>query len=131
MDDRTTMTTTDPATGPETMEQERFLVPPVDIYETRDEIVLRADVPGVTSTGIDIQVENRELTLVARRTPPEESRPGAVYREFEPASYRRTFTLGNTIDRSKVAAELADGVLTLHLPKVEEVKPRRIPIATR
>lgn len=107
------MTTSQPA--PETRHDLVQAVPPVDIYENDEEIMLRADVPGVISEGVDLRVERGVLTLAATS-----ERLGRVY--------RRAFTLSEMIDAANVDATLEAGVLTIRLRKREDMKPRRIPV---
>jgi HSP20 family protein len=99
----------------------------VDIIETKDHYVLEAELPGVTKDGLEILLENNELTLVGRR-PAEKIEADLVYRESLPRDFRRVFVLDPTIDTAKIEAKLEDGVLILKLPKAEQVKPRRIQV---
>ena len=95
--------------------------PPVDIYETKEAYVLRADMPGVNKAGLDITVEGTTLTLTGKRTLARPGQPRAV-------EYRRVFELDPTIDFGKVKARVDQGVVTVELPKAEKVKPRKIKI---
>jgi len=102
------------------------VAPVVDIYENDDEILLHADMPGVTKNDIEIKVDNGNLEISGVRTL---KTSGAVnWVEFGEIDYRRTFSVPQTIDIEKVNAELKDGVLRLHLPKSESAKPRQIEI---
>jgi HSP20 family protein len=83
--------------------------------------------PGVNKSGLEITLEGNELTLIGRRTT--ESVNGQVlFRESRDVDYRRVFELDPAIDTSKVAAKMDQGVLTLTLPKSEQVKPRKITV---
>ena len=104
-----------------------YVTPLANILETKDGYVLEAEMPGVNKDGLDITVENGELTIVGRRAA-SEPRGREVYRESRAFNYRRTFELDPSIDTSKVTAHLEQGVLTLHLPKAEAVKPRKIAV---
>jgi HSP20 family protein len=109
-----------------TRNQERYIAPPVDIYETPDGLVVMADLPGVTNDVLDVRVDNNILTLrgIARHP-----RTGdAVHREYELINFFRQFELGEKINQGKISAELKHGVLTLSLPKAEEAKPRRVEV---
>lgn len=106
-----------------------FYSPAVDIYETENAITLLADLPGVDKDKLDIHVEDRQLTITGLVREPED-RQHLVYTEYGIGGYTRSFRLGDTIDRAKINAALKDGVLTLVLPKVEALKPRKIEIAT-
>lgn len=107
--------------------QRAYLSPRVDIIETKDAYVLEAEMPGVTKDGLEILLENNELTLVGRPQA-EKIEAELVYRESTPRDFRRVFVLDPTIDTAKIAAKLEDGLLTLNLPKAEQVKPRRIKV---
>ena len=102
-------------------------VPRFDIWETEDELVLYGDMPGVKSENLDIQFENNQLVIHGRACPRYEGRK-FVYAEYGIGDFHRSFTIGESIDASKISAELTAGVLTLHLPKSEKVKPRKIEV---
>lgn len=105
--------------------------PNVDILERADELVVLADLPGATADDIDVQFEKGTLILHARvadrRSPPS----GVLSREYSIGDFYRTFQVSEVIDPSRITAECADGVLTLHLPKVEAAKPRKISVAAQ
>jgi HSP20 family protein len=107
--------------------QRAYLSPRVDILETKDAYVLEAEMPGITKDGLEILLENNELTLVGRR-PAEKIEAELVYRESTPRDFHRVFVLDPTIDTAKIEAKLVDGVLILKLPKAEQVKPRSIKV---
>jgi HSP20 family protein len=110
----------------ETRSQERYVAPAVDIYETLEGLVVKADLPGVAKDGLDIRVENNLLTIRGRAG---HAAPGeALYREYELAHFFRQFELNDKVDQLKISADLKNGVLTLNLPKAEEAKPRRIEV---
>ena len=104
-----------------------FAAPEVNIYETEKNFVLQAELPGVSKEGLEVTLEGSTLTLVGRRSAPS-SAGTPLYRESHPLNYRRSFELDPSIDTSKVGAEIAQGVLTLTLPKAERVQPRKIEI---
>jgi HSP20 family protein len=111
-------------TLPQDMEQE-LVSPAVNIFETKDGYVLEAEMPGVNKEGLDITLEGTEITITGRRQA--EVLPGtALFRESSARGYRRVFELDPAIDRQKISAVMEQGVLTLTLPKSEQVKPRRI-----
>jgi len=108
-------------------EERPFVAPDVNIYETDEGYVIQAEMPGVAKDGIDVTLENNTLSFVGRRA--DEQVAGSVlYRESRRADYRRVFELDPAIDAQKITAEMRQGVLTLHLPKAERVKPRKIDI---
>ena len=113
-----------PASREETRSQERYITPPVDIYETANGLVVTADLPGVAKEGLDVRVENSLLTIRGKAN---HAAPGdVVYREYGLVNFFRQFELNEKVDQSKISAELKLGVLTLNLPKAEEAKPRQI-----
>jgi len=101
--------------------------PRIDIWENDDELTLYADMPGVTPESLDIRFENHELTIHGKVVPRHEDMQ-FVYGEYGIGDYYRTFNIGEAIDAEKISAELHNGVLVLHLPKTEAVKPRRIEV---
>jgi HSP20 family protein len=104
------------------------LRPPVDIHETADEMVLRADMPGVTRDRLDIRVDGNNLLIEGSIgiAPQEAMTP--VYADIRSTTYRRQFVLSNELDSGSIGASLQNGVLTVRLPKRAENKPRRIPV---
>lgn len=101
--------------------------PHVDILETEDELLLRADLPGVEPGDLDIRYENKELAIEGR-VAPRNGHGKYLYSEYGLGDFYRTFNIGETIDPEKISAEMKNGVLTLHLPKTEAVKPKRIEV---
>ena len=83
--------------------------------------------PGVRKEGLEVTVENNELTIVGHK-PPQESKGNVVYRESSSADYRRVFDLDPSIDTHKIGAKMEQGVVVLTLPKTEAVKPRKIAV---
>lgn len=112
--------------GEETRSQERYVTPPVDIYEDGDGLVVKADLPGVARENLDVRVENNLLSIRGR---PEHGASGdPIYREYELANFFRQFELNDRVDQTKISAELRHGVLTLTLPRAEEAKPRKVEV---
>jgi HSP20 family molecular chaperone IbpA len=110
----------------ETRSQEQYITPPVDIYETQEGLVVKADLPGVAKDSMDVRVENNLLTIRANAAHVAPGDP--IYREYELANFFRQFELNERVDQSKISAELNHGVLTINLPKAEEAKPRKIDV---
>ena len=104
--------------------------PNVDIFETDHEITLLADMPGVSADNLTIDLRENVLTLTGEVVPFEGANEVDILIEYEIGKYYRQFNLSSLIDQSKIDAKLNDGVLRLSLPKVEEVKPRKIEIKT-
>lgn len=106
------------------------VAPAVDIYQSSEELLIVADLPGVTRDGLDISYERGQIRIAGR---PDAGTPGGtlVYGPRTRPSYARTFSIPGTIDVSRISAELDDGVLRLHLPKAEQAKPRQIVVQSR
>jgi HSP20 family protein len=103
--------------------------PPVDIFEKGDALVIRAEMPGVDRSDIDVRIENGVLMLKGERKHEEEIHDKNAYRmERVYGSFARSFSLPTTVDASKISARLKDGVLELVLPKAEEAKPKKVTI---
>jgi HSP20 family protein len=104
--------------------------PPIDIHEGPDGLVLEADLPGVAESQLSIQLEDNVLSLHARVEPPAPADARVVHEEYRPGDFYRSFILSDEVERSKISAELKNGVLKLTLPKAERAKTRRIEIKT-
>lgn len=105
----------------------RFLVPRVNVVDEADRVVIEAELPGVSTSDLSLEVKDGELTLTGKRA--NSAREGHyIMRERAFADYRRVFTLSNAIDPTKIDAEMKDGLLTVTLQKAEHVKPRKINI---
>jgi HSP20 family protein len=104
-------------------------IPPVDVFETPENIVLKADLPDVNKDEVDISIENNTLTIKGERNMENEVNEKNFYRmERSYGTFSRSFTLPPTVAGEKVEAVFNDGVLTLTLPKREESKPRQIKV---
>jgi HSP20 family protein len=109
-----------------TRAEERYVAPPVDIYEDDQGLVVVADLPGVEPGALDVRVDHGVLTIQGRAT---HRAPGApVYREYELTGFFRQFQLPDEVDTAAIAAELKHGVLTLRLPRVQRPQSRRIQV---
>jgi HSP20 family molecular chaperone IbpA len=106
----------------------RHATPLVDVYETEDGLTLVADIPGVSKETLEVSVKEGILTLDAKAEAPEFEGGTWLWREHLPTHFHREFRISETIDVSKIAAELKNGTLRLSLPKAEEAKPRRIEV---
>ncbi|MGF1579232.1 MAG: Hsp20/alpha crystallin family protein [Gemmataceae bacterium] len=105
----------------------QYFTPRVDIYETEEELTLFADVPGVRAEDVDLRFEQGELLLHARVQ--SEDRPEhLVLHEYETGDYQRVFHIHESIDPSKISAECKNGVLTVHLPKVDSIRPKQVKV---
>jgi HSP20 family protein len=104
--------------------------PPVDIYETADELVVKADLPDINEKELDVRVENNTLTLRGERQFEREvSEDNYLRVERAYGSFTRSFSLPNTVDTEKIKAEYRHGVLTVRMPKREESKPKQIRVS--
>jgi HSP20 family protein len=103
--------------------------PAVDIYETPNELVVKADLPDVNEKDIDVRVENNLLTIRGeRKFEKSVSEENFLRVERTYGSFSRSFSLPNTVNAEKIGAEYKNGVLTVTLPKREESKPRQVKV---
>src|SRR5262245_6306141 len=106
------------------------IVPPTDVYELDDELVLELDVPGFDERELDIEVTDHKLTIKGERTEEKETKEKTLrLRERLETSFERSFVLPTETDSEHLTATYEKGVLTLHVPKTAQAKPRRIEIA--
>ncbi|MDY0002468.1 MAG: Hsp20/alpha crystallin family protein [Polyangia bacterium] len=101
--------------------------PLVDIFETEAGITLRCDMPGVGKDGLDIDLREDVLTVTGKVEAAQQARQ-RIHSEYEVGGFTRQFQVGEAIDQNKITANLSDGVLTVHLPKAEKLKPRKIEV---
>jgi HSP20 family molecular chaperone IbpA len=111
-----------------TQEQERALLPPVDIFENASGITVQADMPGVSRERLEVHIDNDTLSIEGRAETPMPEGMEALHADVRSTLYRRNFSLSSELDGEKIEAGLKDGVLTLRIPKREEHKPRRIEV---
>ena len=104
--------------------------PAVDIYETENEVVVKADLPDVQEKDIDVRVENNTLTIRGERKFSNEVGEDSYLRvERAYGTFTRSFSLPNTVNTEAIRADYRSGVLTVHIPKREETKPKQIKIS--
>jgi HSP20 family protein len=103
-------------------------VPAVDIFESEAAITLLADMPGVSSENVSIDLHENQLTLSGEVEPLISEKEGYLLQEFETGTFHRQFTLSDRIDQKAITATVKDGVLRLVLPKAEKAKPRKIEV---
>jgi len=112
------------------LEQQKEWIPSVDILEKGDNLMLRAELPGITEKDIDLKIEGNMLTLKGERKMESEDNQSNYHQvESYYGSFARSFRLPDTVDFEKVKAEYKNGVLTITLPHKPEAKPREIPIS--
>lgn len=114
--------------SPESSKGVRYFKPLVDICEDENEIIFTFDVPGAVKDKIDINIDEDVLTLTAEIEEIKPEKADLIHREYVIGAYRRSFTLIDTIDKSKVNAKYNNGVLRIVLPKKEEEKPKQIKV---
>jgi HSP20 family protein len=105
--------------------------PDVDIFESEKELTLLADMPGVTSDNLTIDLRDDILTLTGEAESDDEKSEEPLVLEYGVGKYYRQFTLSEVVDQEKITANLKDGVLRLVLPKVEKAAPRKITVNAR
>jgi HSP20 family molecular chaperone IbpA len=115
-------------TSPKEQEQQRAVLPAVDVFEDETGITLLADMPGVPKDRLELKVEGDQLLIEGSVQPSTPDNLEAVYAEVRVPRFRRSFTLSRELDSAKVDASLKDGVLTLRIPKQAHAQPRRIPV---
>lgn len=125
-----TKPTTEEVESAERTRSGRFYRPNCDIVETEDELLVRADVPGATGEEIAVKFEEGMLSIHAPVAPRQGEDTEYLLHEYGVGDYYRTFQVSEAVDASRISAEYVDGVLTLHLPKAEAAKPRRISVKT-
>src|SRR6478672_11274269 len=107
---------------------EQFIAPVATVLENNDGYTLQVDMPGVNKDGLEMWVENNELTIIGRRSQPSVSGT-PLHRESRRENFRRSFELDPSINAGKISAKIEQGVVTLTLPKAEQVKPRKITVS--
>jgi len=129
MNDNMTKKRFDGDTGqPESTRGGRVFVPNVDILEKEDELLVIADVPGARADKVDVTYEQGILTFHAQVEPRQKECTRYLLQEYAVDNYERSFRLGKDIDPARIEAEIKDGVLTLHLPKAENIKRKQITV---
>jgi HSP20 family molecular chaperone IbpA len=104
-------------------------VPRFDIVETGDELTLFGDLPGGTQENLELRFENEHLAIDAKAEPRHAGQK-SLYAEYGIGDFYRAFRISEAVDSGKISAELNNGVLTVHPPKTEQVRPRRIEVKT-
>ena len=102
--------------------------PPIDIFETPEGLVLRADLPGVTAETLDLQVQDNKLTLLGRVAPQAPAGATLLHQEYHVGDYVRSFILSDDVDHERVSAKISNGVLDLLLPRIAKAEPRKIQV---
>lgn len=112
--------------------QTRRFLPEFDMRETAESYVITADIPGVSSNDLSIDLKQNVLTISGKRDYSKSEETETVHcAERSHGSFSRAFRLGENVDESKIAAELSDGVLLVSVPKAAEAAPRKIPVSVK
>jgi HSP20 family molecular chaperone IbpA len=106
-----------------------LFTPPIDIYETPDGLVLYADLPGVTADSLDLQVQDKRLTLYGRVQQRDAVGARVLHQEYQTGDFLRSFILSDDVDHERIQAKLNNGVLRVELPRAARAKPRRIDVS--
>src|ERR1700757_1739070 len=107
---------------------EQFITPPASVAEIADGYTLEIEMPGVKKDGLEISVENNELTIIGRGSLPTVEGT-SIHRESRAENFRRVYEIDPSIDADKISAKIDQGLVTLTLPKAEHVKPRKITVS--
>jgi HSP20 family protein len=109
-------------------QMEQFIIPPASVTEIGDGYMLEIEMPGVKKDGLEILVENNELTVTGWRSLPAVEGT-LIHRELRPENFQRVFEIDPSIDADKISAKIDQGLVTLTLRKAEHVKPRKITVS--
>jgi len=117
-------------TGTERTRTRKVYVPQVDIYETKDSIVLIADMPGIDEKSVDVTLEKNVLTITGSAEHAAFKEHSMTYSEYDIGDYQRAFTITDEVDRNNIDALVKEGVLKITLHKAEKAKVKKISITT-
>lgn len=115
---------------PDRIDQSATFTPLVDIFETNDEFIFQADLPGVKAGDIDVSYERGLLTISGKVQPRQTEQTRYLWQEYDVGNFYRQFTINTEINQDGIRADLKNGVLTLHVPKAESARARMIEIRT-
>jgi HSP20 family molecular chaperone IbpA len=116
------------AAGEESRGRRYVFTPPIDIYETDEGLVLQADLPGVSSDSLELQVQDNKLTLFGRINAVVPSDAALIHQEYDHGDFLRSFILSDRVDHERITARLKNGVLEVTLPHAPAAQPRRIEV---
>lgn len=123
------ITTRNETAAKEAAEKHMVLRPAVDIFENGESIELYADLPGVNEEGLSVEVDGKTLTVQGDIQIDMPKAMRSLYADVRSTRYQRAFTLSDELDTGAIRAGLNDGVLTVTIPKKEEVRPRKIEVS--
>lgn len=115
---------------PQDQPQQWVRTPPIDIFETDEGLMLRADLPGVSPDDLELQVQDNRLTLFGRVKYHLPELAVLMHQEYQQGDFLRSFILSDDVDHDRISAKLTNGVLEVSLPKVPRAQPRKISIQT-
>lgn len=118
-------------TEPAALPTRAIVMPPIDIYETDEGLVLIADLPGVSPPTLELQVQDNRLTLLGRVAAYPGEQGVSRHEEFDQADYLRSFILSEEVDHERISAKLVNGVLEVRLPRMPKSPPRRIQVTAQ
>ncbi len=130
MSENKDVTKTSSGSAQKSVVQQRAIRPMVDVFEDKSGITIQADMPGVARDRLDIQIDNDSLSIEGRAELSMPEGMEALYADVRSTLYQRSFSLSSELDGAQTEANLKDGVLTLHIPKREQYKPRKIEVRT-
>lgn len=107
----------------------KYYMPRTDIHETKEALVVTMDMPGVTKESVKIRLENNVLNVDGQIDSKRYEGLTPMYTEYNVGHFTRQFSLSNQIDQGRIEANMADGVLTLNLPKAPEAQPKQIQVS--
>lgn len=112
----------------EARKAEQFVAPRASVVENGEGYILQVEMPGVNKEGLEIAMEDNELTIIGHRSLPTVDGT-LIHQESRRENFRRVFEIDPSIDTDKISAQIDQGILTLKLPKSERVKPRKIAVS--
>jgi HSP20 family protein len=108
--------------------EQMVFTPPIDIFETPEGLVLQADLPGVSSESLELQVQDNKLSLFGKVSLPVPPEARLIHQEYQVGHFLRSFILSDEVDHERISAKLSQGVLEIVLPRLPKPEPRRIQI---
>lgn len=117
-----------PPPPPEYPVEQVVFTPPIDIFETPEGLVLQADLPGVSSESLELQIQDNKLSLYGKVSLPIPAGARMIHQEYQVGHFLRSFILSDEVDHERISAKLNQGVLEVILPRLSKPEPRRIQI---
>ena len=117
-----------PPPPPEYPVEPVVFTPPIDIFETVEGLVLHADLPGVASESLELQIQDNKLSLYGKVSPSVPPDARLIHQEYQVGHFLRSFILSDEVDHERISAKLNQGVLEVVLPRLPKPEPRRIQI---